>query len=1033
MVTRRGFWRDVVRLPVVLIAGCFVWASAPDAGAAGAVSASADWKNTIDFPFDPFRADGPTGFDPGWIKFTILTSQPDTVYFQDSRAYKFHYNFAVKNLAPFGGLSEKDFDNLTLYAQGQIAILGAVIFPPGLNNPTTATQRAEYGIQFVRQDPYSAAEIVPLFNLVRSKVEATSGTRAFYFPAYEQIAEAKNNRTWLESQGVFVSTPDRWAQGNAVYASGWAFGRLKYFAGDTIDQAFSRGELLATDILLTDGVPAEIPILAGVLTLTPSTPNSHVAILSQTYGTPFAHLALERDAAQAHSLTGRLVALDARGASFWGEAPEVRLFDLETELNDALTSEILALKNPAPLEFQPMKPFGAFSASTDNLTPEEIVFFGGKAANFGALRRSIPQNAPVALAFSFDLWNAFLDQTLSTSRTLRAEIQERLSRYQTYPVSEIRNLQADLKSVRNLFKDDRITTFTEELSGAVLTALQDPRFGLDPLKKIRFRSSTNVEDSRNFTGAGLYSSYSGCLADDLDGDNQGPSHADPDWLEERGALYAIRRVFASFYNENAFLERLRHHVDESKVGMALLVHHSTPDPFELANGVATVRRTVYGSYTVYNTVMVSQAGAVSVANAESGAFPEEVDIYLTTDNIPSPVLIEQSNLVQLGATVLTWDSDYSQLALLFKNAVEEFSKGSTESDRLFDLEYKKVAPGNLLRVKQIRELPLPDTTPSVTPFLINEPVEYWLYQGEQKTPESVFAYHRLKSLWRFQTQTLRLTDENLKQSFYKSAKFEYVDGAGMRLQTGRPDAWLKAVHTATRQTPTGTLWDIADSWDLPVYGNPRHYTLGITNLETRIPPSECPLLALRDLNSGWYSGGTIDLNVTYRKAVKSWDYEGNPILTTEDWVRLEPHRQPQSGDLLEKRVGKFPNGRSIRVGFYWPPEPSGTIAGYTAPLARWVETTIEGFTVKPIVLRGYYAQTYCPSHHNFTENFLFEPRLEPGLDTEILNELRAKDIRLFHYTTSPWSTEDPSGQTLKTYGFEPDEPPSRNQGVWLLK
>jgi hypothetical protein len=35
--------------------------------------------------------------------------------------------------------------------------------------------------------------------------------------------------------------------------------------------------------------------------------------------------------------------------------------------------------------------------------------------------------------------------------------------------------------------------------------------------------------------------------------------------------------FASFYNDNAFLERLKHGVNEARVGMALLVHHSYPD------------------------------------------------------------------------------------------------------------------------------------------------------------------------------------------------------------------------------------------------------------------------------------------------------------------------------------------------------------------------------------------------------------------------------------------------------------------------
>ena len=94
---------------------------------------------------------------------------------------------------------------------------------------------------------------------------------------------------------------------------------------------------------------------------------------------------------------------------------------------------------------------------------------------------------------------------------------------------------------------------------------------------LRFRSSSNAEDSQDLTGAGLYDSFSGCIADDTDGDNQGPSHGDPNEPEERGVLRAIEKVFASFYNENAWLERLRHGVPEQDTGMAVLVHQNFPD------------------------------------------------------------------------------------------------------------------------------------------------------------------------------------------------------------------------------------------------------------------------------------------------------------------------------------------------------------------------------------------------------------------------------------------------------------------------
>ena len=211
--------------------------------------------------------------------------------------------------------------------------------------------------------------------------------------------------------------------------------------------------------------------------------------------------------------------------------------------------------------------YGAFSSSTDTLVLGDIQFFGGKAANYGLLRRSVSNNCPVAVAFSFDLWEAFLDQVLPTGDSLRKEISQRLAPLTNYPPN-MALLNTALAGIRDLFtKGARFTPAQQE---AITTALAQ-RFDLK--RKIRFRSSTNVEDSEHFTGAGLYDSYSGCLADDLDGNTSGPCECDPEDNEERGVFRAMQKVYASFYNNNAFLERLAHGVDETQVAMGMLVHH----------------------------------------------------------------------------------------------------------------------------------------------------------------------------------------------------------------------------------------------------------------------------------------------------------------------------------------------------------------------------------------------------------------------------------------------------------------------------
>ena len=101
----------------------------------------------------------------------------------------------------------------------------------------------------------------------------------------------------------------------------------------------------------------------------------------------------------------------------------------------------------------------------------------------------------------------------------------------------------------------------------------------------------------------------------------------------------------------------------------------------------------------------------------------------------------------------------------------------------------------------------------------------------------------------------------------------------------------------------------------------------------------------------------------------------------------------------------------VTTQFYWPAPPSGLTAGYTAPLVRWGQTQITGLCSYPIVLSGYFSQTYMPEHHNFSEHFLFEPQLDPGVSASILEELRSRDIRLIHVYRGYSST------TLTTYGY----------------
>ena len=1102
------------------------------------------WKNDIVYPDDAFCS----RTSPAYIKFTIIIREefdPNIVYYQDSRKYTYHYDFAAECLDPFMGMSLSEYDGITLYEQGQQAILGAVILSPRQEPPFN-----EYGIQFVRYDPYTKEQIVEMFNIVKASVIADPNVQAFYFPTYEQFPTAQQNRDWFESQGVPVGSTAQWAEGNTGYSDGWALGPLKFFPSSQIQTAYTAGNLLPGDILLSDAVPSEIPSVAGIITLMPSTPNSHVAILAQSQGVPFVHLFLEPDVVRVEQLVGRIVYL-AVATESWDRWCNVKLLDVET-LDEQDKSAILALKQTPQLTIQPILHKGQFSAEANDLYPSDIAYFGGKASNFGILRRTIPENSPPAMAFSFDLWSAFLGQPLSpaapitvapgqhilfwadgdveqgpnhtsfklsrsgedlglydidgttlidglsygpqtddvsygrtvdgagqwqfldspspgtansayssnnglvinefmadnettiedpnepgehpdwlelyngsdsavvingmyltddfdeptkwqipvavSGTTLREEVAGRLSKYTTYPPSDMKVLSADLAAIRNIFRNPHITTFSPQLQDAVIDALQG--FGFDPNSKIRFRSSTNVEDSEQFTGAGLYDSYSGCLADDLDDDDVGPSACDSSVGSERGVFRAIRKVFASFYNNNAFLERLKHNINEADVGMALLVHHSFPDDIELANGVATMER---GEGFGWNVNLTCQKGAVSVTNPPEDAVPELVRIDAGFGGV-RPWLIQRSSLVPLRQdTVMQWEDDYVDLYWLLLEAGERYSQLKEKDDLLLDFEFKKVAPDGKLIVKQLREIPRPGSAQYPTPFLLAEPRQYWSLQGRGG---NVFTNHRLKSRWTLSARNAWLTRENLQQCLYTDVEIEYVTDGRIEKVSGEMATLPDFGHTYEEPQTEFDNFSTINSWRFPHLRNPRTYRLRTQPLFQRTLSD--PLITQDNLR--------LVVEVEYEQPAPLDETE----TTTTDTITLYTPWQPNDSQAY---MGEYsfddPNGVSIRTQFYVQWQLPGMLAPTSVQLDQ---TRIEGLTTEPIVLTGYFSQSVGGGAHLCPMRFLFEPQLEPGISQQILDELRAKDIRLIYFETGardcrPTEWED-TGPAIRTYGFD---------------
>ncbi|MDP7178680.1 MAG: hypothetical protein QF749_10335, partial [Verrucomicrobiota bacterium] len=365
------------------------------------LSAAANWKTKLSLPSDKFlvefkASEGGAWVPPGtkvpketqWVKFTVLMDDLATVYFQDGNKLKFHYDFGTAHVPEFDDMTHMEFDGVTLYHAARRAVMGAVLF---------SEKNSEYAIQLIGQDKLPAPMVRFIYQLVDGEIDKPGTLRGLYMPTYEQADGSGEVAEYLAQRDVPVVSAQRWETGSdAIYSFGWAMGRLVFVKGDKITAAFRNGDLTSDDILLTDHVPAEIPRVAGIVAMNPSTPNSHVAILAKNFGIPFYYEGTAATREELLSLAGREVML--RTSAGWGinssASGSATLVALEDDLPESFRQAVADYKAPPELEFKSKDKSDTYTLAMNQIKPSDSEFVGGKAAKFSLLRKLIPKNSP---------------------------------------------------------------------------------------------------------------------------------------------------------------------------------------------------------------------------------------------------------------------------------------------------------------------------------------------------------------------------------------------------------------------------------------------------------------------------------------------------------------------------------------------------------------------------------------------------------------------------------------------------------------
>jgi hypothetical protein len=531
----------------------------------------------------------------------------DRLYFQNSRRYPIHWDFASTHLSGSGlplvpPLAQ--FNQTEYYAPDRRFLLGALSYYEG---------PAVWAYEIAPYDTASAAMIEAAFDRIRQSLFA--GGELWFHPTSDTVAREAQR---LPADIPVITT-------DALFAGidyqplnlGTSMGLLRFFSATDLETQY----LSFRDLAVLEVIPNDLAVCSGTITQAFQTPLSHINVLAQNRGTPNMGLREAFTDPELRALEGRWVELTVGATQYavrevtqaeadaWWDAhrpPAVTMPPANLAVTDLRDVEDL-------LDVEGLGLAGALAAA--------IPAFGGKASHYGGFPHitSSPIPYPPAFVVPIHHYDRFMRDHGFHDRV------EALLANATF-LGDPAVREAALEDLR---ADMRAAPVDPTLEASLLGKLEADF----PGRRMRFRSSTNCEDLDGFTGAGLYESASA-------------EPGDPD----RPVLDALRTVWSSVWRFRAFEERAYRSISHREVGMAVLINPAFPD--EDANGVA-ITGNLFDPLGIEPGYYVNgQAGDVSVVLPPPGVTSDQLVYHHDMPGQPI-VYLAHSNLVPAGRTVLT--------------------------------------------------------------------------------------------------------------------------------------------------------------------------------------------------------------------------------------------------------------------------------------------------------------------------------------------------------------------------------------------
>jgi hypothetical protein len=317
-----------------------------------------------------------------------------------------------------------------------------------------------------------------------------------------------------------------------------------------IDKLDDHVEIGDNEILVLNEVPISLPPVAGIIVSKPSTPLSHINLLVKGWGVPNAYIKNANEILKQYD--GWWVSFETTPDKYTIKRADINQLKAYQDEHNQLKSIMTPRFNLEERRLLDLPLQRARMADA----------FGSKSANLGEVARARIPGISVPAGFGIPI--AYYSRFIKENK-LEDAIYEMMNDQKF--VHDPAYRRERLTEMRARFKAGKVG---DELREALLKKVHAEYAG----KGLFVRSSSNVEDLPNFNGAGLYDTV-------------------PNVKDDEKLLEAVKTVWASLWNFEAYEARERAEIDHSKAFMAVLVQEGvnadsagvmiTTDPFDSDN------------------------------------------------------------------------------------------------------------------------------------------------------------------------------------------------------------------------------------------------------------------------------------------------------------------------------------------------------------------------------------------------------------------------------------------------------------------